>query len=920
MAHQKTLPWHSFGLEESNKHLRTNFEKGLTNEEAVARLRKYGANTFGEIQRESIFLRVFTQFKNPLVAMLLIGFFATLVFKEYLDMTVILAALCINVIVSIIQEARAGKAFEKLVSSQERTAQVMRDGEKKLISARDLVLGDIIFLETGTRVPADARIIDERDLSFDESALTGESMETEKAAGTLPLEMHIAERTNMAWMGTLAVSGRGKAVVVATGERTEMGDIAISLNDLASEATPLQKSIHRLAKTLAIIAAGATALIFALGIMRGHQFSEMVLMAVSVGIAAMPEGLPVAVTVTLIIGMEAILRRGGLVRNLLAAETLGSTTIILTDKTGTLTKAEMEVAQTIAPDHLVSEKKHAAGVSGAHDEQILTMAILASDAFVEGRESPLAEWVVRGRPVERAIVRAGLESGIDPNELFRETPRIDFMSFQSERRFGASLHKGTSKTMRHLFVTGAPEFLLASSSFVHIGDKRVKLTGAMRKDLEAVMRRESAAGMRLIAVSYKNVTWEKLPHESDPNLEKEMLGQLTFGGIIALHDPLRPDARTAIETAQKAGTRVIMLTGDNKETALAIAEKAGIAPQGSRAVTGDEVEKMTDSELLHALREISVFARVLPHQKLRIARILKGEGEVVAMTGDGVNDAPALRAADIGVALGGGTEVAKEASDLVLLDGSFSVIVAAIEEGRRILDNLKKIVSYLVSTSMSEVFIVGGALVVGAPLPLLSSQIIWTKIVEEGFMNFAFAFEPKEDNLMRRNPQSSSMRTILTPKVKRLILLMSVITGVFLIGLYFTLLAFGMSIEKARTLMFIAISIDSIFFALSLKNLHKPIWRIPIFSNRYLVFALIGSIGALILALVLPPLQKLLAIVPVGMDDMGFIIAIGLINLVVVESAKYAVFRHDQLEHLSQKEQQETKEEGAARRARRLVR
>lgn len=607
----------------------------------------------------------------------------------------------------------------------------------------------------------------------------------------------------------------------------------------------------------------------------------------------MPEGLPVAVTVTLIIGMEAILKRGGLVRNLLAAETLGSTTVILTDKTGTLTKAAMEVAETISLDTL--RKKTGTPI---HDGEILSMAVLAADAFIEGLDKPLGEWAVHGRPVERAILRAGIDSGTDLQALLANSPRMDFLAFQSERRFGASLNKGHGAKVRHLFVNGAPELLLESSTHAYEDGKRVRLTKALREQFAHAMRQKSALGMRLIAVAYKNVAWEGLPHETNPNLEKEILSGLTFGGIIVLHDPIRPDVRAAIDTARKAGTRVIMLTGDNKETALAIAREAGIAGEHDHAVTGTEIEAMSDEELLRALQTLSVFARILPHQKLRIAKILKRNGEVVAMTGDGVNDAPALRAADIGIALGSGTEVAKEASDLVLIDGSFSVIVAAIEEGRRILDNLKKIVTYLVSTSMSEVFLVGGALVVGAPLPILPSQIIWTKIVEEGFMNFAFAFEPKEEGVMHRDPKKASMRTIITAKIRKLIMTISLLTGVLLIGLYFFLRSLGMPIEEVRTLMFVAISVDSILFAVALKNLHKPIWKIPIFSNHYLIFSLSGSILALVLALTTPWLQKLLSVVPLTWSDLPVIALIVTINLAIVEAAKYFAFRHDQSENV----------------------
>ena len=396
--------------------------------------------------------------------------------------------------------------------------------------------------------------------------------------------------------------------------------------------------------------------------------------------------------------------------------------------------------------------------------------------------------------------------------------------------------------------------------------------------------------MRLIGVGYKEVDWKKIDI-NDPDFPKNILEKLVFGGFIVLHDPIRPDVKGAIQTAREAGTEVIMLTGDNPITALKIAEEAGIIKEGDKALTGLEIEQLNDEELLLALKRQKVFARVLPHQKLRMVRLLKSEGEVVAMTGDGINDAPALRNADIGISLGSGTDVAKEASDLILLNNSFSIIVSAIEEGRRIRDNLKKIITYLVSTGFSELFVVSVAIIVGKDLPILATQILWINIIEEGFMNFAFAFEPKEKDLMKRDPKEDSMKEILTPNLKKLIATIALVTGVFLVALYFVLLHMGIDIDKIRTIMFIALSVDSIFFAFSIKNLHRPIWKINPFSNKYLIYALGASFGALILALEWAPLQKLLSLTPLSGNEFSLILGIGLVNLIIIEVGKFMVFR-----------------------------
>jgi Ca2+-transporting ATPase len=517
------------------------------------------------------------------------------------------------------------------------------------------------------------------------------------------------------------------------------------------------------------------------------------------------------------------------------------------------------------------------------------MAILASDAFIEGREEALAEWVIRGGPIERAVVLAGLDSGINQEDILKINPRIDFLPFESERRFVASLHKNKKHNSNKLYLIGSPELLLEKAEFVYSNKKKIKITKKVREELAQAQVKNSSEGMRLIGIAYNDVDWDILPKKEngDKNI---FFDGLVFSGFIVLHDPLRTEVVESIKTAKEAGARVIMLTGDNPVTAAKIAEEAGIKRKGSRVLTGNDIEKYNDNELFEAIKNTDVFARVLPVQKLRIVRLLKSRDHVVAMTGDGINDAPALRSADIGIALGSGTEVAKEASDVILINNSFSIIVDAIEEGRRILDNLKKIVAYLLSTSFSEIFVVGGALLVGAPLPLLPSQIIWTNILEEGFMNFAFAFEPKEAGLMKRNPRESGMKNILTPDLKKLIVLIAFITGIFLIALYFFLLYLKLPIEEVRTFMFIALSLDSIFFAFSIKNLHKPIWEINLLSNKYLLASLSFSIIMLIATLTVQPLQKLLSLTPPSMSEFGLIVFLGFLNLTIIEIVKYLVF------------------------------
>lgn len=881
-------------LKELKKELCIDADTGLTEEEVVKLREKYGENLLEEEDVETLFERIYTQFKGPLMIILLIAGIVTLALKEYVDSTVIFLALFINVAIGIYQEGRASQAFQKLKDSQEKNATVVREGKKVVIPAKDIVPGDIVVIETGMYVPADARILDSSNLAVNESTLTGEWIDVEKQVGDIPHYVPITERSNMVWMGTLVSTGSATVVVVDTGNDTQIGQIATQLSSTEGGLTPLQKNIKKLAKNLAFIVLAALVLIFLLGLFRGEPLGEMLLIAIAIAVAVVPEGLPAAVTVVLALGMESILKKGGLVRNLLAAETLGSTTIILTDKTGTLTRAEMRVASLFTYETLL-EKRDPVYVSGekphhhADERDVLYMALLTSDAFVE-KKGALSEWVVHGRPVERAVLFAGIDSGIDQEELFSDYPRLDSIPFESKNRFSASLHAEKGVKRNKIYFAGAPEALLDHAKYVYYHGKRTEITNDIRKLFLDMHKKKSAEGMRLIGIGYTTTTHEEfsMDENNDPN---PLIKDIVFGGLMVLHDPIRGDVPESIQKTKDAGARVIMATGDHAVTAAKIAEESGIIKEGDPVMTGAEIEKLDDSELIAALKKVKVFARVLPHQKLRIARILQSQGEVVAMTGDGVNDAPALRSANIGVALGSGTEVAKEASDLILLNNSFSIIVSAIEEGRRAIDNLKKIIAYLLSTSFSEIFVVGAALLAGTPIPLLPAQILWTNIIQEGFMNFAFAFEPVEKGSMKRDPRKAVTSDIFNKDMKKLIGAISIVTGIFLVVLYFVLLNSGMEIEKVRTFVFVALSIGSLFFTFSLKNMHEPIWKINVFSNKYLIFAFFLSLFGLLAAMFFPPLQKLLSVVELSFTtDLPIILVVGIFNLVSIEITKYFVF------------------------------
>ena len=886
---QKNQPWHSFTEEKTLALFGTDQDSGLSKKQLTQAQAKYGLNKLPEEQGFYLVDAVLKQLKSPLSLVLLVAGIATIVLGAYLDTVVIFFAVTINVVVGVLQEGKAAKVFETLEKSQEKYATVLRMGKRQKVLAESLVPGDIVLLRGGITVPADIRLLTVKNLAVNEAALTGEWLPVEKSSSSLGRALPPAEQRNMAWMGTLVSEGSGTGIVIATALDARFGKIAKSTHEAMDSLTPLQKNIQKIARFLMGMIGFALVLILVLGLLRGEPLASMLLLAIAVAVAAMPEGLPAAVTVVLAIGMEAVLKKGGLVKNLLAAETLGSTTIILTDKTGTLTQGRM----------ILSGLYTAFGAENndtspnADNKELLRMAVLASDAFVEEDPDELGKLLVRGRPIEKAIMEAGLEAGLSQNDLFiNGFKRIDFLQFESSRRYAASLNECPQKGNR-VYLSGSPEHLLARSDKFFLNGRERKMDEETRKKFMDTQASISAEGMRFTAMAYIKTSKDTVPDEVvQPSKEQEFV----FVGLLAFRDAVREDVAEAISEVQSAGTRVIMATGDYPETARAIAREVGIdTKENAPVLTGVMIEKMDDKELLTALKTYNIVARVLPEQKLRVARLLRNANEVVAMTGDGVNDAPALAAADIGIAVGSGTDVAKAAADLVLIDNSFSVITAAIAEGRRIIANLRKIVTYLLSTSFSEILVIGGGLAAGAPLPLLPTQILWANIIGEGFMSFPFAFEPQEENAMKKRPSNRGVQNILDVSGRWFIFSVSLITGGLLLGLFFLLLNAGVHIDKIRTLLFVSLSINSVLFAFSFKDLTRPLWRIHIFSNPYLLGALGINFVLLIGAVTLTPLQKLLSLTTLSLNEVLILLVLGVINTTAIEIAKFFVFRKEKV-------------------------
>ena len=845
--------WHNLEIEEVAKLQRTNLKEGLSEEEVKVRQREFGKNKLPEEKPLSRLRIFFEQFRSPLIYILVIAGIITLILKDYTDAIVIFGAVFLNTIVGFIQENKASQTLRALKRVVKHETEVQRAGNFKIIDSIDLVPGDIIVLNPGDKVPADGRIIECHDLKINEMALTGEWLAAKKKSEILPRETPLADRDNMVYMGCVVEDGKGKAIVTETGVQTEIGKVATMVKETKEEKTPYQKKLANFSKIVGIIIAFICFWIFILGMASGKEFVEMFTTAVAVAVAAIPEGLPVAMTVILALGMQRILTKKGLVRKLTSTETLGSTSVIATDKTCTLTEGKMKVAEVIGDKFLA-----------------LKTAVLTSEAFIENPDEPKEKWIVRGRPTEKALLEAGIEMGIDQKREF-EKKKIAEISFNPINKFAAALYD--EEGQKNFYVCGAPEKILELCTL------REKEKAILEKQLDELAEK----GLRVVATAYRKYEVGGMKYKK---LE-EFCKDLIFAGFITLKDPIRPEAKEAMIVCRQAGMRPIIVTGDHKLTAKAVATELGFKIGEENILEGKELDKLSDEEFEKILLQIQIYARVEPRHKMRIISAWQERGEVVAMTGDGINDAPALKKADIGLALGSGTEVAKETSDLILLNDSFSIIVAAVEEGRAILDNIRKVITYLFCSAFTEVLLVGTSIFAGWPLPILAAQILWINLIEDGPLSLALAFEPKEKDLMKQKPVGHEI-PLLTREMKALIFVIGIITDLLLIGLFFWLFKFSeYEIPHIRSVIFAGLAIDSIFYIFACKSLRKNIWQINLFSNRFLIFAWLFAILVLLAGLYLPVLQTLLRTEPLNFFDWQLILGLGFLNLILIEATKW---------------------------------
>ncbi|MDI3340663.1 MAG: HAD-IC family P-type ATPase [Sphaerobacter sp.] len=858
-SHAASPRWHALPADEVRRYLSTD-DTGLSEAEAARRLARFGPNEIPEKPPPGLFTLFLRQFRSPLIYILLVGVVISLLIREYVDAIVVGAAVLLKALIGLFQERQAESALRALRQLSAPRSRVLREGVERLIPSRELVPGDVVLLESGTRVPADLRLSATTSLLIDESLLTGESTAVAKHPAPTPDNTPLAERTSLAYAGTVVVSGRGRGYVVATGLNTELGAIATQMREAEDTATPLQQRVDHLARSLALVTLVAAVTTFAIGTVRGESAVEMLLVAVALAVAAVPEGLPVGLTITLAAGVRRMAQRNAIVRHLLAAETLGSTTVIGSDKTGTLTQNRMTVRgiwtvdQYITPDAANAPARSGAAVQPATAAyQTLLIGVLANEATIDLTPDG---YRFTGDPTEAALLIAAHRLGLDPDALRQQYPSVAEVPFESERRFSASLRRTDEGYL--LAVKGAPERLLPRcEGMLRDGAVAPLDIAAVQAALDEMARR----GMRVLAMVYR--TFAAPP--ADPASAVEA-GGLIFAGLQGMIDPPRPGVREAIAGCHRAGIRVLMITGDHAATAAAIAQDLGIAEPGAPILTSTDLQQLSDDALRQQVRRVQVYARVTPQDKLRVVLALKGLGEVVAVTGDGVNDGPALRAADIGVAMGrSGTDVAREAADMVLADDNFVTIYEAVREGRTAFDNVRKVTLFLVATNAAEVTAVVTAIAIGWPLPLLPAQILWLNLATEGLQDVALAFEPAEGDVLARKPIRRN-EPILSRLLWERVVIAGLIAAAGALAMFNWELDRSGSLTSARSVALTTLVVIEAVQVFNVRSLRHSAFRVSPLTNRFLLAATLGGVLLHILALYLPPTQYLLRLEPVSLD------------------------------------------------------
>jgi Ca2+-transporting ATPase len=873
---KEKINWHSVTKEKTIAALKSNLEFGLTAEDVAFRQKKYGKNNLPKKKKTPEIVLFLKNFKNPLIYLIFLASIFSLFLKNYFDAIFILIVILITGTTAYFQERKTSKILEELKKIVKIRAVVQRAGKKIEIDSEELVVGDIIFLKTGEKIPADARLIEAQDLEINEMVLTGEWISSKKIIKILPEKTVLADRENMVYLGTMIEGGIGKAIVTDIGKNTEMGKIALSLQEEKKTKTLLEKRLASFSKLYGVFIFFLLFLIFLFGILRKIPFGDFLTTIVATGVSAIPEGLLPTVTVILLVGMKRILKKRGLVRKLSNLETVGSIQIILTDKTGTLTEGKMRMAKIlVGEDFFGQEEKN-------HD-LALEIAALANEAFIENPEDAIEKWRIRGNPTAKALLLAATEAGIDIEKLKKKVIKIKELPFTSIKKYYAALYQTSSKE-EVLYVVGAPEMILNLASFFIIGKKEERLNKEKLDKIYQNLESLAQKGFRVLGFGYKK--FQKSEQTQDLS---ESIKEIVFGGFFVLQDPLRQNAKQAIEICQKMGIKPVIVTGDHLLTAKAIAEELGLETGKENVFDGKNLDGLKDDEFSEIIEKINVFARIDPSHKSRIVSMWQKKGKVVAMTGDGINDAPALQKADVGFALGSGTDLAKETSDLVLLDDNFLTIINSVEEGRGIFDRIRNVTIYLISGDFTELGFILASVSFGFPLPLLATQILWINAIESTFPAMALTLEKKEKDVLFEKPRPRN-EDVLSPLVKKWMLSIGLITIIVELGFFLIYLKLGFPLEKARTFLFAASILEAFYLAFTHRSLRRKIMRKDIFSNSYLDLAVLLGIFLLVIGIYIPIFQKFLHTVALNWTDWFFVIFCLLLEVAILEKIKTRLF------------------------------
>jgi Ca2+-transporting ATPase len=907
------LNWHTLEIKEVLSSLGSDL-RGLTQQEAKTRLEKYGPNELMENEKISPLKIFLDQFKNFLIIILLAATIVSAFIGEWLDAIVIFAIVIACAILGLYQEFKAEKAVEALKKIAALTARVIRRGEEVEIPARDIVPGDIVVLRTGDKVPADCRLIEEMNLKVDEAPLTGESKPVKKSI--LPLEkddVAVADRKNMLYTATVVTYGHGKGAVTSTGMNSEFGKIATMIQEVEEEETPLKKRLDVIGKWLGIFSLIICAVAGTIGIIKGHGVIEMFIWGVSLAVAAVPEALPAVVTGALSIGVSKMAKKNAIVRKLPAVETLGCTTVICSDKTGTLTKNEMTVRRIYTNDKMFDvtgvgfqpEGEYLIDGNQVNPKEdpnltlLLKISTLCNDVYLHQTNT---RWSIIGDPTEGALLVSAIKAGIKVEALKKEMPRIGEVPFESERKRMSTIH--SINGIKVAYIKGAPEIILDLSTHLLKNGKIVLLTEEERGNILKVNEQMASNALRILGFAYRHLP-EDLSGYSSETVEKE----LVFVGLQGMIDPPRDEVIEAMRHCKEAGIKAVMITGDHKLTAIAVAKELGQLPEEgdqTRVLTGIELDRMNAQQLEDVIEEVVVYARVSPEHKLRIVDAFKKKGEVVAMTGDGINDAPALKRADIGVSMGiTGTDVTKEASAMVLADDNFASIVAAVEEGRAIYDNIKKYLVYLISCNIAEILILGGSFFIGLPLPLVAIQILWVNLTTDGLPALALGVDPPDPDIMRRPPRDPQ-ESVFSRRIIALMTVMALNITFVIVPLFFWYLKSGGYYEqgvseamkegillKGQTIVLAMMVLFELINAYNNRSDQHSLFKVGFLKNKWLNWSVLSSVVLAVIVIQVPALDQVFHTSYLNMKDWVIVIIATLTIFPVVEITKWILNRMD---------------------------